>query len=204
MPKYLEQFLEQLVAALPNFLKAIGLLILGWILAKILSGVFKRLLKAIKVDLLAERLNQIDLIGRSNFNIVPSVVISKFVYYFILFAFLIAATEALQIQAVTELMTNLLNYIPILLSALVVFIIGLFIADSLKKLVHTTCVSLGIPAANLIANVFFYFIFINVLMVTLTQAKINTEFIQDNLSIRASWLGLWQLLQLDMVWHLRI
>ena len=183
MPKYLEQFLEQLVLALPNFLKAIGLLILGWLIAKLAASLIKRLLKTLKVDNLAKRLNDIDLIGKSNFDIVPSVVLSKFIYYFVLFAFLIAATEALQIDSVTAMMTNLLNYIPVLLSALFVFIIGLFIADSLKKLVFTACSSLGIPASGLISNVFFYFLFINVLMVTLTQARINTEFIQDNLSI---------------------
>ncbi len=183
MPKIINELLQQLQAALPNFLKALGLIILGYILARLIATLFKRLLRSIKVDNLAQKLNSIDLIGGSKINLVPSVILSKILYYFILFAFLIAATELLNIQAVSELMTSLLNYIPILLSALLVFIIGLFVADSLKKIVYTTCNSLGIPAAGLIANILFYFVLVNVLMITLSQAKINTEFIQDNLSI---------------------
>ncbi len=179
----LQSLLDQFALFLPNFLKAIGLLIVGWILAKVLSGLLRKLLKKIKVDQLAERLNDIDLIGNSNFKLVPSVLLSKILYYLILFVFLIASTDALNINAITQMMTNALNYVPVLLSASFVFIIGLFLADSLKKLIYTACNSLGIPAAGLISNLFFYFIFINVLIVTLTQAKINTEFIQDNLSI---------------------
>ena len=179
----LQLLLNQFVLALPNFLKALGLLIAGWILAKVLSGLFRKLLRAVKIDKLAERLNDIDLIGNSNIKLVPSVLLSKILYYLIVFVFVIASAEALQIDAITEMMTNALNYVPVLLSALLVFILGLFVADSLKKLIFTTCNSLGIPAAGLISNLFFYFVFINVLIVTLTQARINTEFIQDNLSI---------------------
>jgi len=86
-------------------------------------------------------------------------------------------------EAVTILMGNLLNYIPQLLSALLVFVVGVFVADFLKKIVLTTCQSLGIPAAGVISNIVFYFIFLNVVMITLAQAGIDTEFIQDNLSI---------------------
>ena len=57
------------------------------------------------------------------------------------------------------------------------------VTDMLKKLVHTACASLNIPAAGLIANFVFYFVFINVAMITLSQAGIDTNFIQDNLSI---------------------
>lgn len=174
---------DEFVRALPNFLKALGLLIVGWILAKVLASLVKRLLTAIKIDSFAKKLNEIDLIGSSNFTFRPSVFLSKTLYYFILFAFLIGATDVLNIKAVTDLMTNILNYIPILFSALIVFIIGLLIADALKKIILTTCKSLGIPAANLISNIFFYFLFINILMVTLSQAMIDTDFIQDNLSI---------------------
>ena len=183
MKDILKHLFDEFVLALPNFLSAIGLLIAGWILARIIAGLLRKLLVAIKVDKFAERLNDIDLIGKSNFKFVPSVFLSKIVYYFILFAFLIGATDVLNIKAVTDLMTNILNYIPILFSAMFVFIIGLFIADALKKIVLTTCKSLGIPAAGLISNIFFYFLFVNILMVTLSQAMIDTDFIQDNLSI---------------------
>ena len=50
-------------------------------------------------------------------------------------------------------------------------------------MVKTACESLGIPAAGLISSVVFYFLFLNIAMIALSQARIDTEFIQDNLSI---------------------
>lgn len=179
----IQDLISQFLVAIPFILKAILLLGGGWIIARFFSSLVKKLLLGLKVDKLAERLNEIDLIGNSNIKILPSIILSKVVYYFLLFVFLVAATEALQIKAASDMLVNILNYIPILLSAMVVFVIGLFAADSLKKLVFTAASSLAIPAAGLISNLVFYFILINVLMVTLTQAKINTEFIQDNISI---------------------
>jgi small-conductance mechanosensitive channel len=74
-------------------------------------------------------------------------------------------------------------YVPLLISAAIVMAIGLFIADALRKMTLTTCQSLGIPSAKTIASFVFYFIVISVLMSALTQAKINTDFIKQNLSI---------------------
>ena len=183
LPESVQNLLNQLLSAVPFVLKALVLLLAGWLIAKFVSTLVKKILVGLKVDKLAEKLNEIDLIGNSNIKVVPSIILSKIVYYFFLFVFLVAATEALQIKAASDMMINILNYIPILLSAMVVFVIGLFVADAIKKMVFTTASSLAIPAAGLISNLIFYFIFINVLMVTLTQARINTEFIQDNISI---------------------
>ena len=113
----------------------------------------------------------------------PSVLLSRLAYYILLFIFVIAAVDVLGMEAVSSLMSDLLNYIPHLLSAFLVFVVGVFVADFIKNIVLTTCNSLGIPAAKVIANVIFYFLFLNIIMITLSQAKIDTDFIQDNLSI---------------------
>lgn len=175
--------LEQFAAIIPNLAGALAVLLIGWIVAKLVTKGIKGLLQKSNVDKLADKLNQIDLFSRSNFKIVPSVLLSKLLYYLIMFIVFIAATDVLGMQAVSDMMTSLLNYLPHLLSAFLMFLIGVFIADFIKNIVLTTCNSLAIPAASLIANVVFYFLFLNVTMIALTQAKINTEFIQDNLSI---------------------
>lgn len=179
----IQDLISNLLTAVPYLLYAIMLLFVGWLIARFCSSLVKKLLEGLKVDKLAEKLNNIDMIGNANIKILPSIILSKVVYYFLLFIFLIAATEALQIKAASDMLVNFLNYIPILLSALIIFVIGLFVADAIKKLVYTAASSLAIPAAGLISNLIFYFLFINVLMVTLAQARINTDFIQDNISI---------------------
>ena len=183
LTKIFEDLIMKFGAAIPKVLGALVVFILGRIIAKTVARLIKKLLSTIGIDKLAERLNEIDIIEKSNFKLVPSVMLSQVVYYLLLFIFIIAATDILGMPAVSQLMTDLLNYIPYLLSAFIVLVIGIFVADFIKGIVHTACTSLGIPAAGIIANVVFYFLFLNIIMITLSQAKIDTEFIQDNLSI---------------------
>jgi hypothetical protein len=181
--KLLEELLKSFLAVIPNLLGALAILIIGLIVARIIAKVLRRFLKTIGVDRLAERLNEIEIVYKSNIKVVPSVLLSKVLYYFLLFVFVIAATDVLNMPIISSLMGDILNYIPVLISALFVFVIGLVASDMLKNIVKTACVSLAIPSAGIIANVVFYFVFINIVMIALSQAKIDTDFIQDNLSI---------------------
>ncbi|MDX1940483.1 MAG: mechanosensitive ion channel [Saprospiraceae bacterium] len=178
-----KEMLLSFAAVVPNFFLALIVFLIGWIISKLISKFVRRLLKTIGADKLAERLNEIEIIHKSNLKIVPSVLLSKILYYILLFIFIFAATDVLGMEAVSKLMGDLLNYLPNLISAFLVLIIGIFFADFIKNIVLTACNSLGIPAAGVIANIVFYFIFLNVAMITLSQAKIDTDFIQDNLSI---------------------
>ena len=181
--KLLEELLKSFLAVIPNLMGALAILIIGFIVARLVAKILRRFLKTIGVDKLAERLNEIEIVHKSNIKVVPSVLLSKVLYYFLLFIFIIAATDVLNMPIISNLMGDILNYIPVLISALVVFVIGLVASDMLKNIVKTACESLAIPSANIIANVVFYFVFINIAMIALSQAKIDTDFIQDNLSI---------------------
>ncbi len=181
--KIFEGLLTNFAAVIPNLMGALAIFIVGLIISRIAARFTRRLLVAVGADKLAERLNEIEIVYKSNIELVPSKLLSKVVYYFLLFIFVIAATDVLNMQVISEMMGEILNYVPILISAMVVFVIGLLISDFLKNIVKTACESLGIPAAGLIANVVFYFLFLNIAMIALSQARIETEFIQDNLSI---------------------
>ncbi len=178
-----EEMLRNFAAIVPNLLGALAVLIIGYLISRILAKLLRRVLRTIGADRLAEKINQIDFVRKSKIQLVPSVVLSKIIYYFLLFLFIAGAIDVLGMPAISGLMNDFLNYIPYLLSALLVFVAGILLADFLRGIVHSACKSLGIPAGNLIANFIFYFIFLNVVMITLEQAQINTNFIQDNISI---------------------
>ena len=187
----LQQLFTDLIGFLPNLLGAILILFIGWIVARIIAKVLQRVLKAIKIDRLAEKLNDIEMVAKSDIDIKPSLFLSKLIYYVLMFIFFIAATDALGMEAVSDLMSNILNnFLPNALAGIIVFIIGIIAADFLKKVVKTACDSLAIPASNLIANVVFYFIFLNVLIVTLAQIGIDTSFMETNLSVILSGIVL--------------
>ena len=179
----LEELYNKSIEAFPNIIFALLIAIIGWILAKIIARIVRKVLEALQIDRLADKLNDIDIVSKANLAIVPSQVLSKLVYYLILLVSFIAATDFLGIEAVSNLMSDLINYLPSLLSAVVFFLIGLFIADFLRGIVLTTCQSLSIPSAKVISSVVFYFLFLTVTMSALDQAKISTDFINSSFMI---------------------
>ncbi len=175
--------LLELANVIPNLIGAVIVFAVGWILAKTFSKILKKVLEKTGIDKLAEKLNEIEIVYKSKVKVVPSIFLSKILYYLILFVFAMAATEVLGMQAISELMQNTMAYIPKLFAALLVMVFGIFVADAIKKMVFTAANSLAIPSAKLISTIVFYFIFVNVLMITLKQAELKTDFIETNISI---------------------
>lgn len=179
----LEKLLFDFASAIPKFVGAILVIFIGWMIAKAVAKIVKKVLKTIGIDKLAEQLNEIEIVDKANIKIVPSILLSKILYYILLLIFMIAGTELLGMPAVSELMGDIINYVPYLISAMIVFIIGLLVAEFIKNIILTATKSLNIPAGKFIATFVFYFLLITVTMSALSQARIETDFITSNLSI---------------------
>ncbi len=185
-PSLLEKLLEELrklTEILPNLIGAFAVFFIGWLLSKMISRVVRKVLDRLGIDKLAERINEIEIVYKSKIRIVPSTLLSKILYYLLMLVVVMAATDVLKMEAVSRLVNDIINYIPSLLTAMLVLAIGVLVADAIKNAVDTACKSLAIPAGGVISSVVFYFIFINVLMMALSQAKLQTGFIESNISI---------------------
>ena len=78
---------------------------------------------------------------------------------------------------------NLLRYLPILLSAMIIFMIGLFLAKTIKETIVKVFDSIGLGGGKLLGNVLFYLIIIFVSITALNQAGIDTQIITNNFTI---------------------
>jgi len=177
------ELLQQFISSVPRIAKALFILIIGFIIAKIVARIISRVLERIKIDKIGEKLEEIDIVQKSNVKIKISKILSKFVYYVLLLFFMIAGAEALGMPAISELVADIINFIPNLIVAIIMIVLGLLIAEALKNIIHTALKSLGIPSASMIANFVFYFILLTVFVSALRQAAVETKFLETNLSI---------------------
>lgn len=184
------ELLARFSEAAPKILFAILILILGRVIAGAIRRIVRRVLASLQVDRLAERLNDIDLVQRSGMKIQISVVVAQMIYYVLMLGFIIFATDMLGIPAITDMVRDLINYLPALFSAFVLFLLGLFLADMIRGVALTTLQSMGIPSAKMISTAVFYFLFITIAVSALSQAKISTGFIASNLTVLIGALAL--------------
>lgn len=184
------ELLKRFSEAAPKILFALLILLTGWLIASAIRRLISRVLASLQVDRLAERLNDIDIVQRTGMRIQISRVVAQMIYYVLMLGFVIFATDMLGIPAITEMVRDLINYLPALFSAFVLFLLGLFLADMIRGIVLTTCQSMGIPSAKLISTAVFYFLFITIAVSALAQAKISTDFIASNLTVIIGALAL--------------
>ena len=107
--KIFSKLLNNFYDIVPNILGAIVVFLVGWIIAKALAFIVKKILKSIQIDKLAEQLNRIDFIDKSSVTIVPSTVLSKMFYYVVLLLFSIVSTEILNVAPISELVSSTLT-----------------------------------------------------------------------------------------------
>lgn len=179
----LQQLIAQFVSSIDNILGAIVILIVGLIISKLVSGAVRKLLVKIQLDKFGEKLTEIDVVAKSGISLKLSTIFSKIVYYFLLVLSLVAAADVLAMPAISALASDLLNFIPNAVIGLIILIFGMLMADGIRSVVEATLTSLGLPSAKMIAQVLFYFLFINVIILAIAQAEINTAFLEQNISI---------------------
>ena len=145
----------------PSIFGALIVLLIGFLVTKFATRLLRKLLNKLGVDKLSEYINDMKLFGENSLTISLSNILSSFLYYIVLLVVWVAAADVLGIPAISELLNDIIQYIPNLLIAFVYLLIGIFVADLARKFVHTTLQSLGIPSASLISGFIFYFLIIN-------------------------------------------
>lgn len=172
-----------MLTAIPKFVTATIILFAGMIVSKLVRKIITKALEKVKLDKFGDKINSVDLLYKNNINLKLSVIAGQMVYYLMMLIFVMTAVGVLDMPVLAELIQDTIKFVPNLIAAFVILIAGLLLGDTLKNIVTATCKSMGMPSANIIGAFVFYFIFINVIIVALSQAQINTEFFAQNISI---------------------
>ena len=179
----LNEMAKNLAEVAPKVLFAILILIIGWFIIKIIAYVLKRTLKFAKVDKLTEVINEKNLFGKTDLKFNVTSVIVGFTKWVLFLLFLIIASDVMDWKIVSVEIGNLLRYLPRLFSAIALFMIGLYIANFIKKAVKGLFECFDLHGERAISSLVFYVIIITITITALNQAGIETEIITNNLTI---------------------
>lgn len=180
---FLQNLWYSFVNFLPQLLKGIAFLIIGWLFIKFVLYIIKKALGLTNIDALPEKLNVDEIFGNSSIKIQPTKIIITSIKWILIFIFIIVASELLGLKMVSEQLGNLIGYLPKLISALLIFAVGIYLANMIKKAISGMFTSLELTGGNLVGNIIFYIVAVIVSVTALNQAGINTDLITNNLSI---------------------
>ncbi len=134
---------ENLLAYLPNILGAGLIILLGWIGARVLQRIVINLLSEVGLDRVSDKAAVSSILGPNK----PSVIIGLIVYVLVLVFAIIAALNALALEALTAPASNMIELIlqalPAVFAAALVLIIALLVGRILAGLVSNLLAAAG-------------------------------------------------------------
>jgi hypothetical protein len=130
---------------LPNLVGMLVILLVGWALSRLTAGLFRRLLHRAGLDRGAERLGVTETLRRAGLALAPSEMVSRLVFWMLMLTFLLSAVETLGLEAVTATIDRLIAYLPNVIAAAFIVVVGLLLARFVQNLVSS-----GAATANLV------------------------------------------------------
>lgn len=144
--------LNSIIGFIPNLISAIILLLVAWIIATVVKKIIVKSLGALGFE---EWLQKKGLVDRQKGKSDSEGLIKTFgklAYFLIFLLFLPAVFDALKMESVSNpirsMMQSVLNFAPRILVAVIILVIGLFIAKMLGTLVKNLLQSLNVSRFN--------------------------------------------------------
>jgi hypothetical protein len=135
---------DRVIAWLPTILVVIILLILGWAFARLISALTQKLLRRLRVDGIFERVGLADGFTRAGITRPASELIGLVIFWFVFLSFILLVLEQFGLMAVVLPLQGLIGFLPRLLAAALVLIVGAFLAQFLGRVSQATAAGMGI------------------------------------------------------------
>ena len=174
----LEDLYNGFVDFLPNFLVAVIVLVVGWILAVSIASLVKSLLSSAKVDEFGDKLGLDQISNRTGMKMSIAGTIAWLIKWFLLIAIFLAAADILGLDQISNFLRDVLDYIPNVIAGAAILLAGLLLARFLSKLVRGSVQAAGLSSADLLAAVTQWAIVVFTVLATLQQLGVASAFIQ--------------------------
>lgn len=139
--------------SLPILVGAVIILVLGWVVAGLAQKGVVRLLKAVRLDELADKAHISDFLTKGEIGLTLSELIGLFLYWLFVLAFALAALNALGLTVAAGLLERVLAYVPDVLAGIIVLVLGFFFAAVVSGFVQTATANMGVTQAKGLAQI---------------------------------------------------
>jgi len=158
-------------------------LLIGWIIAKAIKGIVVKILKAIKIDDLSEKINLTGLLSKGGISVTVSDLIGIMSYWIIMLVTLFVAMNTAGLNQAAELLEKVILYIPNTIAAIFVLLLGMFAATILSNIVKTASANAGIEQGPLFGKIIQIAVVVFATAIALEQLNIATLTIHSTISI---------------------
>lgn len=167
------------------------ILLVGWIIARIIKNVVVRLLDVLQLDSFVEKVGVDKILAKGGIKYSISELIGVLSYWIIILIALVIAISAVNLNGqAASLLNTIVLYIPRVISAIFILVVGIFFASFVNAAVLTAAANIGVEQAGLLSRLSQFIIIIFTIDIALKQLMIDIGAIENAVLILLSSLGL--------------
>ncbi|MFA6322286.1 MAG: hypothetical protein WCX71_02300 [Candidatus Buchananbacteria bacterium] len=168
----------RLVDLIPSILGAILIFIIGIIVARVLGKIVSQVVKKIYIDRAAETTGIKSALEKIGFKIEISQALGWLITWFLYVVVLVTAADVLGLSQISVFLTDIVLYLPNVIVAIIMLIVGIIISNFVQVLVKETSLAADLTVGDFLAQVAKWAILVFTVMAALIQLKVATELIQ--------------------------
>jgi len=176
-------FLAETGAFLPRLALAVVVLVIGWLVAKVVRFAFERGLRAINFNVLAERAGIEGFLRQGGIQSGVIGIFGMLAYWAVILATLIIAFNGLGLTYITDLLRQVLLFVPHVVVALLVLAFGAYFAQFIGTTLTTYCRNIGVKDAALLGRIAQYAIVVFVVLIAFDQMRIGGDIVRESFLI---------------------
>lgn len=142
-----DAFVTKIAVFLPNLFFSIAIILIGWVVCNFVKRIAIRVLKLCQFDVLAEHAGIRQALERGGIKQSASEIVGLLVFWFLFLIAIVTTLETLNLSGATDTLHTIYLYIPKIVAALVVLILGLYFANFLESVTRTSCANTGLAQA---------------------------------------------------------
>lgn len=178
-----KNMLNKVAVFIPLLVGALVILLVGWIIAKVLSGLLQKALEALKFNDFAAKIGLSDILAKGNVAMAPTALLGAVVYWAVMIVVLAVAVDAIGMTVAASLLEKVSGYIPNVASAVFVTIVGMFFASMISGVIKAAAANASLPRAELLGSIAKGAILLFTTVIVLEELNIASFFVTTTFHI---------------------
>lgn len=174
----LQDVVKTILSFLPNLVGAFLIIIVGIIIGVIAGKIVERVAQLLRLDSLFERFGIKRSFEKVGLRLSIAKILAGLVRWFVYIVAFLAVANALQLKELSTFINNLLMYIPNVIVAVLILVVGVLLAHFLSEIVLNTAEGAKFKSAGFLALVTRYSIIAFTVLAALVQLGIAVTLVQ--------------------------
>lgn len=174
----LQDLWQAFLGFIPVILGAIIIFVIGWFISVGIGRLITEILKKIRFNQIFEKGNWDEALAKADIKVDASGFIGAIVKWVLVIVFLLAAVEVLGLSEFAGFLKSVLDYLPNVIVAALIFVVTVIVVDIVEKIVRATVESIKVGYGQMVSAVIKWSLWFFAILAILYQLGVARPFME--------------------------